>query len=171
MILLGVNCGFGNSDCGTLPLKSLDLEGGWVNYHRPKTASLAAGRSGPRRSRRSVWSSQNGRNQRTRTMLAWYSARSRAKACTRQATATRSHRKRGNFSTRSASKGTGVSTPCATSSRRSAAKRKYQVAVNHIMGHAARDMSSVYRERISDERLMAVSEQVRKWVFGEKVGR
>jgi integrase len=37
MILLGVNCGFGNADCGTLPRSALDLEGGWVNYHRPKT--------------------------------------------------------------------------------------------------------------------------------------
>src|SRR5262249_54903822 len=23
--------------CGTLPLSALDLDGGWVNYHRPKT--------------------------------------------------------------------------------------------------------------------------------------
>ncbi len=37
MIYLGVNCGFGNSDCGTLPLKALDLKGGFVTYHRPKT--------------------------------------------------------------------------------------------------------------------------------------
>ena len=37
MILLGVNCGFGNADCGTLPIAALDLDGGWVNYHRPKT--------------------------------------------------------------------------------------------------------------------------------------
>jgi hypothetical protein len=28
MILLGVNCGFGNTDCGTLPLSALDLTGG-----------------------------------------------------------------------------------------------------------------------------------------------
>src|SRR5579871_5631955 len=37
MILLGINCGFGNADCGTLPRSALDLDGGWVNYHRPKT--------------------------------------------------------------------------------------------------------------------------------------
>jgi hypothetical protein len=28
MILLGVNCGFGNADCGTLPISTLDLAGG-----------------------------------------------------------------------------------------------------------------------------------------------
>ena len=38
MILLGVNCGFGNGDCGTLPVSALDLDGAWVNYPRPKTA-------------------------------------------------------------------------------------------------------------------------------------
>src|SRR5205823_3814520 len=37
MILLGVNCGFGNHDCGTLPISALDLAAGWVNFHRPKT--------------------------------------------------------------------------------------------------------------------------------------
>jgi len=38
MILLGVNCGYGNTDCGRLPLPALDLKGGWVNFPRPKTA-------------------------------------------------------------------------------------------------------------------------------------
>src|SRR5262249_17783118 len=37
MILLGVNCGFGNADCGNLPFPALDLGRGWVNYPRPKT--------------------------------------------------------------------------------------------------------------------------------------
>src|SRR5215470_10000031 len=37
MILLGVNCGFGNADVGTLPLSALDLNSGWVSYPRPKT--------------------------------------------------------------------------------------------------------------------------------------
>jgi integrase len=37
MILLGINCGFGNSDCGSLPLEAVDLEGGWITFPRPKT--------------------------------------------------------------------------------------------------------------------------------------
>jgi integrase len=37
MVLLGVNCGFGNSVCGTLPLSVRDLDGGRADYHRPKT--------------------------------------------------------------------------------------------------------------------------------------
>ena len=38
MMLLGINCGFGNEDCATLPLDVLDLKLGWVDYARPKTA-------------------------------------------------------------------------------------------------------------------------------------
>src|SRR5262249_11489551 len=37
MILLGVNCGFGNSDLGNLPSSALDLDAGWLDYPRPKT--------------------------------------------------------------------------------------------------------------------------------------
>jgi integrase len=37
MMLLGINCGFGNTDCGNLPRAAVDLERGWVDYPRPKT--------------------------------------------------------------------------------------------------------------------------------------
>jgi len=42
---------------------------------------------------------------------------------------------------------------------------KDQVAVDHIMGHVRDDMASVYRERISDERLRAVTDHVRAWLW------
>jgi integrase len=37
MILLGVNGGFGNADCGHLPLSAVDLEAGMIDFPRPKT--------------------------------------------------------------------------------------------------------------------------------------
>src|SRR5205809_917090 len=37
MILLGINCGFGNEDCATLPIDAIDLKTGWVRFPRPKT--------------------------------------------------------------------------------------------------------------------------------------
>jgi len=37
MILLGVNAGLGNTDCGRLLLSALNLETGWLDYPRPKT--------------------------------------------------------------------------------------------------------------------------------------
>jgi integrase len=44
-----------------------------------------------------------------------------------------------------------------------------QVAVGHIMGHADSSMANVYRERIDDSRLVAVTEHVRKWLFEKSV--
>jgi integrase len=40
MILLGVNCGFGNNDCARLSFSAVDLESGWVSFPRPKTGAL-----------------------------------------------------------------------------------------------------------------------------------
>ena len=37
MILLGINCGFGNGDVGRLSVARLDLNGDWVDWPRPKT--------------------------------------------------------------------------------------------------------------------------------------
>jgi uncharacterized protein YciW len=37
--------------------------------------------------------------------------------------------------------------------------------VDHIMGHARDDMGNDYRKRISDERLKAVTDYVRVWLF------
>jgi integrase len=48
-----------------------------------------------------------------------------------------------------------------------AGESRDQVAVDHIMGHARDDMASVYRERISDERLKAVTDYMRGWLFGQ----
>jgi integrase len=45
-----------------------------------------------------------------------------------------------------------------------------QVAVDAIMGHSRDDMASVYRERIGDDRLQAVAEHVRKWLWGTSRG-
>jgi len=37
MILLGINCGFGNDDCAQITIDKLDLDGGWHHFARPKT--------------------------------------------------------------------------------------------------------------------------------------
>jgi len=38
MAFLGINCGFGPTDCMELPMKAVDLESGWIEYPRTKTA-------------------------------------------------------------------------------------------------------------------------------------
>src|SRR5262245_28270110 len=37
MILLGINCAFGPTDCARLPRQAVDLDAGVVDYPRPKT--------------------------------------------------------------------------------------------------------------------------------------
>ena len=37
MILLGINCGFGNTDCAMLPKQAIDFNRAWIKYPRPKT--------------------------------------------------------------------------------------------------------------------------------------
>ena len=37
MILLGVNCGLGNHDCGMLPISALNFDTRMLNFPRPKT--------------------------------------------------------------------------------------------------------------------------------------
>ena len=51
-----------------------------------------------------------------------------------------------------------------------AGESRDQVAVDHVMGHSRNDMASVYRERIGDERLDAVSDHVRGWLFPRRKG-
>ena len=48
MVLLGINCGFGNSDIHALPLTALDLDNGWMRFPRPKTGIDRRAHSGPR---------------------------------------------------------------------------------------------------------------------------
>jgi hypothetical protein len=45
---------------------------------------------------------------------------------------------------------------------------KDQPAIDHIMGHESRHMSSQYREGIGDDRLLAVVEFVGQWLFGRQ---
>lgn len=40
MTLLGINCGYGNTDNARLPLSDVDLDGGWVTFPRPKSTIL-----------------------------------------------------------------------------------------------------------------------------------
>lgn len=49
-----------------------------------------------------------------------------------------------------------------------AGESRDQVAVSAIMGHVDSSMGAVYRERISDERLRAVVDTVRGWLWPEK---
>lgn len=166
MILLGVNCGFGNADCATLPIEALDLDGGWINYHRPKTGidrrcplwpeTVAALRKWLARRPRS----RNPEIARlvfvTRNKTSWSKGTTDnpvAKAFAKVLGKVELVRKgRGFYALRH-------------TFETIAGEALDQIAVDAIMGHVREDMATVYRERINDERLRYVAERVRTWLF------
>lgn len=166
MLLLMANCGFGPMDCATLPLDALDLDGGWIDFPRPKTGiarrcplwpetvealrSAIAARPKPRQegADRLVFVTARGR--------AWISGHL-ANPITIGVTALMKklgiHRGgRGPYTLRHVF-------------RTVADEALDRVAIDLIMGHADPSMGGHYRERIDDSRLRAVAEHVRKWLF------
>lgn len=170
MVLLGVNCGFNNKDCADLPFSALDLDGGWCNFPRPKTGIA---RQCP------LWSE-------TATALREAIA-VRPEPCNEEAVPLIFVTRRGrpwitrgtanpvSVAARDAMKAVGIhrnGIGFATLRhvfRTVADGSRDQVAINHIMGHSDPTMGAVYRERIDDARLVAVTKHVRKWLFGDKV--
>src|SRR5262249_51373449 len=161
MILLGVNCGFGNADCGTLPLSALDLDGGWVNYHRPKTGITRRCPLWPETvaSLREVLAARPGPKDPADAGLVFLTVRGGSwHKKIEDNTISKEMRKlldalginglRGYYALRHTFETVG-------------GEAKDQLAVDHIMGHSRNDMASVYRARISDERLKAVTDHVR----------
>jgi integrase len=170
MIWLGINCGFGNADSGNLPLTALDLDGGWIYYPRPKTGI-------PRRC--PLWPET------VAALRAALAVRPEPKKVEHATLVFITkyglpwHRDTGKLGNRPIShetgkllkalgingrKGIGFYTLRHTF-RTVADEAKDQPAADLIMGHEIPHMSSVYRETISDERLKAVSDHVRRWLF------
>jgi integrase len=158
MILLGINCGYGPSDCATLPIDAIDIEAGWITYPRPKTEidrSCA------------LW-------QRTRKALALALKRrptpkeelgrlfvlpdGRHWDCNIQpiqhqfAELVRWTGLRGTFYW------------LRHTFQTVADGAKDALAVKHIMGHLDASMSAMYRENIEESRLQAVSDHVERWL-------
>jgi integrase len=166
MILLGVNCGFGNADCGSLPLAALDLDRGWVNFPRPKTGVR---RTAP------LWPETV---EALREALASRPAPKDAGAAGLVFVTKHGGRWFKGTCDNPISKETAKLLEGLGIRRRGlnfyalrhtfetvGGEARDQVAVDHIMGHARDDMASAYRERISDGRLRAVTDHVRGWLF------
>jgi Phage integrase family len=170
MILLGVNCGFGNHDVGTLPIAAVDLKRGWIDYPRPKTAVERRCPLWPDtvKSLKSVLSVRPEPKDQAHEGLVFvtkYGGSWAKSAADNPITK----------ETRKLIDGVGIKRPglgfygLRRAFETIAGDARDQIAVDFIMGHAPADsdMSAVYRQRITDERLIAVTEHVRKWLFGD----
>jgi hypothetical protein len=168
MILLGVNCGFGNSDCGRLPRSALDLERGWVAFPRPKTEVVRRCPLWPEtvqalREALAERPAPKSEDLSARVFITKYGGswakdtddNPISKEMAKLLKELKLHRPGLNFyALRHTFETIGGET-------------ERQAAVDHIMGHAPRsdDMSAVYRERVGDERLRAVTDHVRNWLL------
>ncbi|MEQ8787142.1 MAG: tyrosine-type recombinase/integrase [Pirellulaceae bacterium] len=198
MILLGINCGFGNTDCGTLPLRALDLDGGWIDFPRPKTGIdrrcplwpetvealriVLDDRQEPIDADysdrvfvtkyRQPWidgGTANPISAETRKLL----KRPQCPDCKKMndpkaEKCSCGWKPQGKSKWESIyRKGVGYYT-LRHAHRTISDEAGDFPAIDRIMGHARDDMASIYRERISDDRLKAVTDHVRSWLFGQE---
>lgn len=173
MILLGINCACGNTDVARLERRHLDLRAGWADYPRPKTGV-------PRRAR--LWPETIAAlRQVLRRQAKGQPARRRRKLVFLTVGGRTWERPTGNPISTAFGR-LAVRVGCWRAGLNFYALRHTfetiggettdQKAVDYIMGHGpdSRDMSAVYRERIGDDRLAAVAEHVRAWLFGDDKG-
>jgi integrase len=167
MILLGINCGLGNADCGQLKFHNLDMINGWLNYPRPKTGidrrcplwkeTLAAlkssidGRTEPKdvADQERVFITKYGQpwfKDAGGASSLGHEFRKLLKSLDLRRDGLSFYTLRHTFATE-------------------AGNNRDQVAVNCIMGHADHTMADHYRERIDDDRLLAVTNHVRQWLW------
>jgi integrase len=181
MVLLGINCGFGNADVARLPQAAVDLDKGWIDYPRPKTGvprrcplwpetvtalrEALAGRPEPTNK------DNVGLAFITKFREPWFKGDAIQVRDGEPVVSTDDpiskefgklirklgfHRPRlGFYALRHTFETVG-------------GESLDQPAVDAIMGHARDDMASAYRERIGDDRLRRVTDHVRRWLFGRK---
>ncbi len=169
MTLLGINCGLGNSDCARLRVRHLDLKTGWLDFPRPKTGE-------PRRCK------------------LWPETIAAVKAATDCRPAPQDEKdqdlvfvtKYGRPWREDSSRNNPLSHEFAKLLDELGLKRPGlnfyalrhtlqtvgegaldKAALARMMGHVAdaRDMSATYREHVADERIAAVVDYVRAWLF------
>jgi integrase len=168
MALLGINCAYGIADCGNLPLSALDLDRGWADFPRPKTGiprrcplwgeTVQAIREALAARPRPKSEEHAGLVFLTAQGLPWAKTGTGSPMVYKVTTLLKALGINGR-------KGLGFYTLRHTH-RTVADEARDQPAADFIMGHARDDMASVYRERIADDRLRAVVEHVRAWLFG-----
>ena len=162
MVLLGVNCGYGPYDCGRLKKKYLDLENGFIDFARPKTGVAR---------RNPIWPETVNAIQEamspddeelvlvTYRGTPWVNDKDQMVSEAMKKVMEDANcyvRRRGHYALRHVLETVG-------------GESRDQVAVDALMGHIDGSMAERYREGISDERLVAVSNHVRQWLYGNEV--
>jgi len=169
MILLGLNCGYGNTNCASLPLSALDLKRGWADFPRPKTGI-------PRRcplwpetveALQAVIAARPQHAEYDGCELVFLNSRGSPWVHLREQHRTdnvtiqfaRLVKRLGFYRT-----GVGFYT-LRHCFRTAADASRDPVAIDLIMGHNDPSMGGHYRQQIEDARLVAVANGVRTWLW------
>jgi integrase len=180
MILLGLNCAFGATDCSNLERRHLDVRPGWIDWARIKTGT-------PRRC--PLWPetvaaldaaalvrpdakdpADAGAVFLTRHFNRWTRFKD-----TGEGRGVLVDSVLGQFQTLARKCGVKLPAGCGFyvlrhTFRTVADGVKDQPAAMAIMGHADQSINSYYRESIDDSRLLAVTDHVRRWLLTERPG-
>ncbi len=166
MIFLGINCGFGNEDVATLRTDALELGAGWITHPRPKTGTEHKCKLWPE------------------TIAALQDVLNATKAPMDEKDAPLVFITKYGRAWSNAGYGTAIGHEMEKLLKRLKLKRpgmnfyalrhthhtiadgsRDSNACDYIMGHVDEKISGHYIERIDDERLEAVADFVRTWLF------
>ena len=183
MILLGLNCGYGQSDCSALTRTALSHRPGWLESPRHKTGIAR---------RCPLWPETVAALEAVHPVrpkpfdpddddLVFVTLKGRrwVKFTDRGTERRGSRNDSAGQEFGKLVKKFGVTVPGGMYTLRHtfrtvADEVRDKVAIDYIMGHADPGMGAVYRERIDDTRILAVTEHVRQWLLkgraGEKTG-
>ena len=174
-ILLGINGGMGNADCGRLSTTFLDLKSGWYDLPRQKTGIPRRFRLWPETTkaiRAAMMKRPIAKNNDDDPLcfltshgmpIWWERTKESGETSVRDNVTT-------SFTKLCETCGVSRSGRGFYSLRRTfetvAGGTKDQVAVDYVMGHADDSMAAVYRQGIDDQRLIDVSDHVHQWLYG-----
>jgi integrase len=179
MILLGINVGFGNNDCATLPISAVNLKTGWVDFPRPKTAiarraklwpetvtaieAAFAERPTPKHgddhelmfitARRLSWAKAREVQDNGKGIVKVTADNPVSKEFRKVLKALKLHKPGFGFYT------------LRHIFLTVAEETRDNIAVAHVMGHVVPGIGTAYREKVGDDRLEAVSSHVRTWLL------
>lgn len=166
MILLGINCGFGNSDVATLTTSSVDLNNGWIDHPRPKTGVRRHVPLWPETIEAVAQAADKRPHHKNKEHAELFFitkyGNSFSKTTSQSPITQEAKKLLGKLEMHR--RGLGFYTLRRTFET-VAGDAKDQVAVDAIMGHAKDDMASVYRQKVFEKRLRDVVNHVRSWLF------
>jgi integrase len=168
MILLAINCALGNADCGKLKFRNVDMLNGWLNYPRPKTGierRCKLWRETIDAIQAAIDERLEDRDDATRDFV--FLTKYKQPWDLDHESSPISHEFR-KLLDRSKLYRRGIAFYALRHTFRTVADATRDFpAIDRVMGHADHSMGDRYRERIDDERLVAVSAYVHEWLFAK----